>query len=204
LCRAAFKNKNTGGVIIIRVIAGIAKGHKLKAPKGYSTRPTSDKVKGAIFNIIAEHIPDAHVLDLFSGTGSLGIEALSRGAKFAVFVDRDFECSNIIKENLKHTKLINKSEVIKGDAWHSISKLSKKHRKFDVIFLDPPYKKNIIDETLKIILKNDIINHKGIIVVEHDADANVLTEIRNMKLVRNQKYGDTAVSFYMYSSIIEI
>jgi 16S rRNA (guanine966-N2)-methyltransferase len=121
---------------------------------------------------------------------------LSRGAKFAVFVDKDFECSNIIKENLKHTKLINKSEVINGEAWRSISKLSKKPWKFDVIFLDPPYKKNIVDETLKIILKNDIINHKGIIVVEHNADGNISNEIGSMKLVRNQKYGDTVVSFY--------
>lgn len=140
---------------------------------------------------------DADVLDLFAGTGSLGIEALSRGARSAVFVDRSPECFTVIKENLAHTKLASRASVMTGDALIIINRLIKEGRKFDIIFLDPPYNKNFLTETLNIIAVNDILNDDGIIIAERDVDDEIPEEVGQLKLVRNQKYGDTVLSFYV-------
>ncbi|HHV28721.1 MAG TPA: 16S rRNA (guanine(966)-N(2))-methyltransferase RsmD [Clostridium sp.] len=182
--------------VILRVIAGTAKGHKLKTIKGLTTRPTSDKVKGSVFNILAVLIPEAKVLDIYAGTGSLGIEALSRGADSAVFVDKSSECSLTIRENLAHTKLESKATVIAGDVFVILNKISKNNKKFDIIFLDPPYGKGLVGETLKSIVENDIIVPEGIIVAEHDVADMVPEEVGSLKRYRWQKYGDTVISFY--------
>ena len=182
--------------VILRVIAGTAKGHKLKTIKGLTTRPTSDKVKGAVFNILAALIPGANVLDIYAGTGSLGIEALSRGADSAVFVDKSSECFHTIKENLAHTKLESKATVIAGDVFVALNKFSKNNKKFDIIFLDPPYGKGLVEKTLKNIAENDIIMQEGIIVAEHDVEDEVPEEVGGLERYRRQKYGDTVISFY--------
>ena len=130
-----------GVIFILRVIAGLAKGHKLTTLKGDITRPTMDKVKGAIFNMIAPKIPDAKVLDLFAGSGSLGIEALSRGAKIAVFVDRNKQSVNVIKKNLDYTKLADSAIIINEEVERIYNILPKDLTKFDIIFMDPPYNK---------------------------------------------------------------
>ncbi len=182
--------------VILRVISGTAKGHKLKTIKGITTRPTADRVKESLFNIISGLIPKARVLDVYAGTGSIGIEALSRGAEFAVFVDKSNECSRIIRENLVSTKLIDKASVITGDIFITLNKISKNNKKFDIIFLDPPYKKNLVVETLKCIEKNAIIKPEGIIIAEHDFDDEIPEEIGGFKRYRCQKYGMTAISFF--------
>lgn len=170
----------------------------MKTLKGDATRPTSDRVKESLFNIIAPYIPEANVLDAYAGTGSLGIEALSRGANSVVFTDRSQECFSIIKENLKHTKLEERAEVYSGEVLYLLESFGNAHRKFDLIFLDPPYHKNLIEVTLNCIIKNDIISKDGIIVAERDAKDSVPEEIGNIGLFRNQKYGDTVLSFYKY------
>ncbi|MCX8130024.1 MAG: 16S rRNA (guanine(966)-N(2))-methyltransferase RsmD [Clostridia bacterium] len=186
-----------GGIFILRVISGTAKGHKLKTLKGDNTRPTSDRVKESLFNIIAEYVYDAEVLDLFAGTGNLGIEALSRGAKFAFFVDKSNECLSIIKENLNHTKLSDKSSVLVGEVGSVIKKLADNNKKFDIIFLDPPYNRNLVEETLNFVVNSGIIKDNTIIVAERDKDDAVPEHIGPLKLARNQKYGDTILSFYV-------
>lgn len=185
-----------GGIYILRVISGEAKGHRLKTIKGNSTRPTSDRVKESLFNIISGYILDSNVLDLFAGTGNLGIEALSRGAYSAVFVDLSVECFNIINENLVHTKLADRATVITGEAVNVLDRLKVQNKKFDIIFLDPPYNKNLIQETLKIIDKNDIISDNGIVIAEKDIADIIPEEQGTLKLIRNQKYGDTVLAFY--------
>jgi 16S rRNA (guanine966-N2)-methyltransferase len=181
---------------ILRVISGQAKGHKLKTIDGNSTRPTSDRVKESLFNIITSYILDADVLDLYAGTGNLGIEALSRGAASAVFVDKSRECFEVIKDNLNHTKLENSALVITGEVITTLNKLSMDNKKFDIIFLDQQYNKNLIQETLKVIDKNDIINDNGIVIAEKDVVDIIPEEVGRLKLTRNQKYGDTVLSFY--------
>lgn len=136
-------------------------------------------------------------MDLYSGTGNLGIEALSRGAKFSVFIDKSPECYNIIMENLIHTKLIEKARVLTREVVPGLSDLSREKEKYDIVFLDPPYNKNLVEETLNTISKAEIINPDGIIIAERDVDDRVPAEIGNLKNVRNQKYGDTVLSFYI-------
>lgn len=183
-------------MVILRVISGEAKGHKLKTLKSNLTRPTSDKVKESIFNIIAPVIFDKDVLDLFAGTGSIGIEALSRGARSAVFVDKSRECHQIIKDNLSHTKFTERSEIYVMDVCSALSKLSQKGDKFDIIFLDPPYGKDLVNETLACIAGSDILKQDTLIMAEHDVDDAVTECEGTLKIFRQQKYGDTIISFY--------
>ncbi|MCX7843014.1 MAG: 16S rRNA (guanine(966)-N(2))-methyltransferase RsmD [Clostridia bacterium] len=185
-----------GGISILRVISGTARGHKLKTPGGNATRPTSDRVKESLFNIIAQYIYDSEVLDLFSGTGSLGIEALSRGAASAVFIDISSECAGIIRHNLEHTKLIQKAEVLIGDVCATVQKLGFNGRKFDIIFMDPPYNRQFIQKTLNFIDSCGIIKQDGIIIAERHRDDMLPKSVGGLKLAREEKYGDTVLSFY--------
>lgn len=182
--------------IILRVIAGSVKGRRLKTVKGTSTRPTSDRVKESLFNILSSFISDAEILDLFAGTGSLGIEALSRGAASVVFVEKDAAAFSVINQNLETVGLKDKSEIIKGDAFSIINDLAQKDRKFDIILLDPPYHKNLIIEALKYIEKSDIIKKDSVIAAERDAGDPVPDSEGRLFLAKDVKYGDTALSFY--------
>lgn len=164
--------------------------------KGDTTRPTADRVKESLFNIIAAYIPEAEVLDLFAGTGNLGIEALSRGARSVVFVDKSRECMQVIKENLDHTKLTSAGSIIVDEAANALARLSAGGKRFDVIFLDPPYNKNLLQEALDFMAKNDIIKDDGVIVAERDAEDVLPEEVGKLHKVRDQKYGDTVLSFY--------
>lgn len=174
----------------------MAKGHKLKTLKGDNTRPTADRVKESVFNIINDLLFEATVLDLFSGTGNLGIEALSRGATKAIFVDKSRECVDIINQNLVHTKLEGKATVILSDAMNFLQGRGREKSFYDVIFLDPPYLKNHIESILESIAKNEVLNKEGIVVVESDIKDNLPENILELSLYRSQKYGDTIVSFY--------
>jgi 16S rRNA (guanine966-N2)-methyltransferase len=182
--------------VILRVISGSARGHKLKTIKGLMTRPTSGLVKEALFSIIASRLGGSHVLDLFAGSGSLGIEALSRGAEFTVFIDRNPRCCSIIKENLVHTKLSEMAEVYSMDYQDAIRKMSGEQRKFDIIFMDPPYNKNFVPEALKLLTNNDIMKDDGIIIAEHGA-ADVLPETcGRFRVTDCRGYGDTIITIY--------
>lgn len=141
-------------------------------------------------------IYESDVLDLFGGTGNLGIEALSRGASSAVFSDKSSLCGEIIRNNLLHTKLIDKSEVIIGDAFNVLLGLASRKRKFDIVFLDPPYNKELVNKSLENLEKYEILKDGGIVVAEHDVNDNVPIEVGSIVKFRSQKYGDTIVSFY--------
>lgn len=173
----------------MRVISGTAKGHNLKCIKGNSTRPTTDMVKESIFNIIVNFINGSVVLDIFSGTGSLCIEALSRGAQYGIMIDNNSECIKTIKQNLEHTKLVDKADVIFGDT----KKLHKLDYKFDLIFMDPPYNKGLIIPTLNIIHEKDLLKTNGIIIIER-SKKDIIEDIP-FDIVREQIYSDTVVTF---------
>ena len=147
----------------MRVITGTAKGIVLKTPDGQSTRPTAERVKEALFSAIQFHIPAAKVLDLFGGTGQLGIEALSRGAKSAVFVDLQENACRLIRENLRRTHLEEQAKVLRSDYASYLRNCSEK---FDIIFLDPPYAEKFLENSLKMITEIDILQSGGIIVAE--------------------------------------
>lgn len=155
-------------------------------------------MKESVFNILAPYIKGM-VLDLFSGTGSLGIEALSRGADYAVFVDSDRNCCRIISENLERTGFSDKAKVYCRKAGQAIKELGKNRTGFDIVFLDPPYLRNFIQDTLQLLIENGIIKHKGIIVAEHHRDEPVQTEGSGLEIFRSADYGETIVSFLVYN-----
>jgi len=184
-----------GGIDILRVISGSAKGSKLITLEGVSTRPTTDRVKENLFNIIAPYISDSKVLDLFAGSGSLGIEALSRGAESAVFSDQSEKSVEIIKKNLEHTKLLDNSEVFLGEAQLILKKLSHQGKKFDIIFLDPPYKNEIVPKILYDLEVNGILEDKVLIVAETDISDELPDEIGTLIVSKKQIYGKTKLTF---------
>lgn len=180
----------------MRVIAGIAKGRKLVAPKGYKTRPTADRVKESLFNIIAGAVEGAAVLDLYAGSGSLAIEALSRGAGSAVMVDNDRAAIMAIKRNLAATGLADQAIVMNAPASRALAYLSRQNQAFDLILLDPPYK--IEKAELEIVLGTAAgsLNKQGRIVVEHRVDLPELKLNERLELVGGRRYGDTKLSVY--------
>ena len=177
----------------MRVITGKARGVQLKTPDGMLTRPTTDRVKEALFSIINFDIPGAKVLDLFGGTGQLGIEALSRGAKSAVFVDAREDACKLIKENLKRTKMEQDGRVIRSDY---ADYLSRCREQFDIIFLDPPYAEVFLENALKRITEIDILQSNGIIVTERPLGKELPWEFENYTRSRAYKYGKTLLTIY--------
>jgi len=177
----------------MRVITGKARGVTLKTPDGMQTRPTSDRVKEALFSIINFDIPGARVLDLFGGTGQLGIEALSRGAKSATFVDAGEPACRLIRENLKRTKLEADGKVVRNDY---LAYLNRCREQYDIIFLDPPYAEVFLENSLKRIAEIDILQSNGIIVAERPLGKELPWELEGFTRSKDYKYGNTLLTFY--------
>jgi len=177
----------------MRVITGKARGVNLKTPEGMLTRPTADRVKEALFSIINFDIPGASVLDLFGGTGQLGIEALSRGAKSAVFVDAREDACKLIRENLKRTRLQENARVVRSDY---LDYLSRCREQYDIIFLDPPYAEVFLENSLKTISQIDILSDSGIIITERPFGKELPSKIPGLVRYRDYRYGKAAVTIY--------
>lgn len=154
----------------MRVIAGKARRLQLKTPEGYDTRPTTDKIKETLFNILSPYLADVDFLDLFSGSGAIGIEALSRGAKYAAFVENDRAALECIKHNLKFTKLDSQAEILAMGALEAIRALELKGKVFDLVFMDPPYNSNFEKDVLFALQSSNIIYCDTIIIVEASRD----------------------------------
>lgn len=180
----------------MRIISGLARGTKLYTLEGTETRPTLDRVKEPLFSIIQNNIPNANVLDLFAGSGALGLESLSRGAKKAILCDKSYKAIAIIKQNVKKTRLIEKAEVIQGDYKKVLNNLADGEEKFDIIFLDPPYKQNIMPEIINKIIELNLLAEDGIVVAETDQEQ-VVEEIKNTNMNINdiRKYGRVILIF---------
>ena len=177
----------------MRVISGKARGVILKTPDGMATRPTADRVKEAVFSILQFELPCAKVLDLFGGTGQLGIEALSRGAESCVFVDEREDACKIIRENLKRTKLENQAKVIRSDY---LQYLKRSALRFDIILLDPPYAEVFLENSLKLITEIDILQSGGIIVAERPLGKDLPYEFEGFQRSKDYKYGKTLITLY--------
>ena len=175
----------------MRIIAGKAKGIQLKTPEGMLTRPTTDRVKEALFSILQFDIPGTSVLDLFGGTGQLGIEALSRGAKDATFSDAREDACRLIRENLKRAGMC--GTVIRGDY---LSVLNTCSQKFNIIFLDPPYAEVFLENALKRITEIDILQSGGIIATERPVGKELPWSFDGYERSRDYKYGKTLLAFY--------
>lgn len=178
----------------MRVISGSAKGRKLQTIEGLSTRPTTDRIKETLFNIIAFDLPEARFLDLFAGSGAIGIEALSRGAAEGVFVDHDPRCQQAIRENLMHTKLDKLARIMGLEVPSALAQLAKKEETFDIIFLDPPYDMGLAEPTLLEIVRCGLLKRDGYIIVERSAQIPLLP-IPGLMVLREKEYRTTVMTF---------
>ena len=181
----------------MRVIAGTARSVPLLSRDGLDTRPTTDRVKEAIFNMIQFQIEGRSVLDLFGGSGQLAIEALSRGAASAVIVDQSKESISIIRQNLAKTKLAEHAQVICADY---MEYLSRANRKFDLVFLDPPYREKFLENALKRISEIDILKSGAIIICEKPAEKALTVEMPGFSRSREYRYGKTAICVFRKDS----
>ena len=176
----------------MRVITGTARGTNLKAPAGLSTRPTGDKVKQALFNMIQYEIA-GDVLDLFAGSGQLGIEALSRGARSAVFVDQGRDAIGVIRDNIQRCHMEDRSQVLCCDY---LSYLSKCKKTFRLIFLDPPYGEKYLENAIKCISEIDILAEGGIIVAERPLGKDLSGSYTGLEPSKDYHYGKTVIRLY--------
>ncbi|OPX84191.1 MAG: Ribosomal RNA small subunit methyltransferase D [Pelotomaculum sp. PtaB.Bin104] len=168
----------------------------MKAPHGLSVRPTSDRVKEALFNILGVLVDRSRFLDLFAGTGNVGIEALSRGAETTVFVEKKVQNIQIIRQNLSITGLAAKSRLICSSVDQALLMLGREGQKFDIIFVDPPYHKDLVPGTLEGIVKNDLLIREGMVIIESSKKDLLPQEMLFLMLARQEYYGDNVLSFY--------
>ncbi|MBU0701407.1 16S rRNA (guanine(966)-N(2))-methyltransferase RsmD [bacterium] len=186
---------------MIRISGGIAKGRKIKALDTMSTRPTLSRVKTSLFDMLYDRIQDAVILDLYSGTGNIGIEALSRGAKRVVFVENNVIQARLIKENLTIVNFLEHAEIITLNVFEAIQRLDKK-RTFDIIYLAPPFLKGLVCPTIEAISKSSLLSTCGLVGVEHHKKEDVLPLVKGfsatdtLALTKQRRYGDIVISFY--------
>lgn len=179
----------------MRVISGEYRGIRLKAVPGKHTRPTSDQVKESLFNIIGPYFSGGNCLDLFAGSGSLGLEALSRGIDYAIFVEKYPSAIQTIRENVKKLRVENQIEILRRDAFRSLEQIAQKNIQFKFIFIDPPYKYKDIHKLLEEIVAYNLLEDKGLVLYEHSSDSKS-PDHESLFKVREVKYGATAITMY--------
>lgn len=179
----------------MRVIGGSLKGRRLASFRGRSVRPTSDKVREAVFNILHRPGPSTRVLDLFAGTGAMGIEALSRGAAEAVFVDIDSASIATVRKNLQSCGVLDRSKVYKMDAVRAVRELAARSEGFDLIFIDPPYESGLTEKALEAIAAVRLLSPGGVIVAETSRRSALEGPFDGLDVVDERRYGDTVVYF---------
>lgn len=187
-----------GNIINMRIISGKARGTKLYTLDGTATRPTIDRVKESLFNIIQNDIEDSTVLDLFSGSGAIGLEFLSRGAKRAVLCDSSKDAIKIIKQNVQKTHFEEKVEVYNMEFTKLVERLQ--NQKFDIIYIDPPYATDFIKISLEKIIEYELVNENTKIIVETDDETRILNQIEKMdvEITDKRKYGRATIIFLKY------
>ncbi len=179
------------------IIAGLFKNRKIAVPKGYNTRPTSNKLREAVFNILRDSVIEADFLDLFAGSGAMGMEAISRGAKSSTFIDNSKECIKCIKSSLASMNLSGITKVNQGDFLTVIKKMTKQERKFDIIYADPPYSKEISNQVLEMIDKSDLLKDDGYLFIEERSGVSIKEDnLKALELNKKRQFGDTMLLIY--------
>lgn len=185
------------GLDMIRIVGGRDRGRKLRALKGRKLRPTTERVRESIFDILGDSVRGRSILDIFAGTGAMGIEALSRGAARAVFVERHRPMARIIRRNLTDNESFQAiSKVLSCDYSRALRILMAEPGRFDIVFLDPPYLRGLAGESLKEISKSPILSEEVVVVVEHSPKEELEDAVGCLRLSDRRRYGDTQVSFY--------
>lgn len=179
----------------MRIISGRRRGHKLLEFEGFDVRPTTDRVKESVFNIIQAYVPDAQCLDMFAGSGALSLEAVSRGAAHAVLTDNNIRSAELIKKNISSLGFEEWCEVINTSCFDYAENTDKK---FDIIFLDPPYNQGFIEHALSVIAERELLTDDGIAVLESDS-TDFHGEAEGLSIYRQKKYGRTYITVYKRS-----
>ncbi len=182
----------------MRVISGYLRSRKLIGYDLDSTRPTMDKVKESLFAMIQEHISESTCLDLFAGSGSLGIEAISNYANHCYFVDNNKKAIEVLNSNIDNLNIDSKTTIINKDYSDALKYFSDNNIKFDIVFLDPPYEFNVYSKITNYIVDNNLINDEGIIVCEYSTDINC--SFNKLKLLKTRDYGNKKIDIYVYSN----
>lgn len=179
----------------MRVIAGVAKGRRLRVPRRKGVRPTSEYLREALFDILGSSVYGVHFLDLYAGSGAVGIEALSRGAAEVVFLEQDPACLRVIRENIEMTGL-RKRRVVPGDVLRVLPRLVRQGESFEIIFVDPPYGTDLAMRTLDVLASTDLLRPRGVVIVEHFAKEPLPQHIGMLSQIRMKAHGQTVLSFY--------
>lgn len=182
----------------MRIISGIAKGRKLLSPEGMGTRPTLDRVKQSIFNIIQNRVSGAKVLDVFAGTGSLGLEAASRGAELCYLIDKGETTFKLLKQNIENLNFSDICKCYNIDSYAALNEFGNKGMIFDLIFIDPPYLKDMIPPAIDIITEKSLLEKDGLIITKIDSSEKIYGGNGKIVLVDNRKYGNTTICFYEF------
>jgi len=183
----------------MRITGGSLRGRLLRAPEGKATRPTSSKVREAVFNIVGDRVVGARVLDLYAGSGALGIEALSRGALFTSFVESSPAAAKAIIENLDELELDERAQVMRGSVASALERLSGAGERFRLVFADPPYAGRAAEDTMSAIAASGVLSPGSLVVVEHTKRQELSGEFGALSLASSHRYGDTIVSVYAFS-----
>ncbi|MCK4386332.1 MAG: 16S rRNA (guanine(966)-N(2))-methyltransferase RsmD [candidate division Zixibacteria bacterium] len=178
----------------MRIISGEHKSRRLVGGKKTRVRPTSDRVKESIFNILQEEVMGKRILDLFAGAGSLGIEALSRGAESVTFVDASSQSINVLKKNIKSLNLESRSTILRLDGLKAINKLK---RNFQMIFADPPYLKGFVQRVIDSVAQSEVLEKNGVLILEHHKKETFSFPEEKLSVLRQKKIGDTVISFFL-------
>ena len=184
----------------MRVISGKAKGRRLVAPKGGAIRPTADRIKESLFNILPRDFSGMKILELFAGTGNISIEALSRGAESALLVDASERSARIIRENLRRLELTDRAQMWVMPVRRALNAVGRQGSKFDVIFLDPPYDQKLVGRSLELIASVDPIYPTGLVVAEHSVRETLKTSYGSLSLNDQRRYGDTLLTFFRHAA----
>lgn len=182
----------------MRIISGIAKGKKLLSPLTMETRPTLDRIKESMFDIIQMKVYGSKVIDIFAGTGSLGLEAVSRGASNCILIDKSKDTYDLLSQNVINLKFEDKCKTFNMDSYKAIEQLGVEREKFDIIFIDPPYIKDMIPPAFEIIEKYNMLLDDGIIVTKIDLKEKLYEGTKKIKLYNHRKYGNTIICFYKH------
>lgn len=182
----------------MRVVAGEFGGRKLKAVPGSATRPTTDKVKEALFNIIGPYFDGGNSLDLYGGSGGLSIEAVSRGIQTAVLIDHHYQAIKTIKDNVAMTKQAQRFEIYKQDAQKALNLLADRKYQFNLVFLDPPYAQQKIESDLVRMSELKLLSDRALIIAETDQNAHLAEQVPGFEFVKRQDYGITVLTIYRF------
>jgi len=186
----------------MRVIAGEVKGRRLKVPKRKGVRPTSDYLREALFGILGSSVRGVRFLDLYAGSGAVGIEALSRGGAEVVFLEQDPACLRVLRENVERTGL-GQNRLLGGDVLRVLPRLARQRESFDIIFLDPPYGTGLAPRTLEVVASGGLLRPHGVVIVEHFAKEPLPERIGNLRRIRERTHGQTMLSFYARAPEVE-